>query len=244
MRYVDEYLKMKDCSWWFLTRNDIIEKMLKKYSFSENILEQKILDCGCAKGYLLNHLRKSGFKNLFGIDINRNLIADIKDFVIYNMDVCKMSFRDEEFDVVISSDILEHIDDDIIALREMKRVLKKGGILIIFVPAFQILWSYHDVINMHKRRYTKNEIILKLRDEGFEVLKSSYWNFFAFLPVLFIRTFKRIFKVRLNDFYSFPTFLNYLIVFIISIENFLLNYINFPFGVSVFAVARKGGDDG
>jgi SAM-dependent methyltransferase len=239
MHYTTEYLKMKDYNWWFLTRNDIIERILRKYYSTENIYDRKILDCGCATGNLLSYLRNRGFKNLYGIDNAKNLIKDIKDINVFQMDVCNMNFNDEEFDLIISSDVIEHLEDDLRAIREMKRVLKKEGLLIIFVPAFKFLWSYHDEINGHKRRYTQKEILLKLQSEGFRILKSSYWNFFAFFPVFFIRVIKKIFGVRTSDFYSFPFFLNWLIIKIILLENFILNYINFPFGVSVFAVAKK-----
>jgi SAM-dependent methyltransferase len=241
MNYIKEYQKMKNYNWWFLTRNDIIEKMLKKYSLSLNFYNQKILDCGCGRGDLLIYLKKKGFKNLYGIDNTKDMIKNIDDISVFNMDVCNMSFNDEEFDIVISSDLIEHIDDDKKAILEMKRILKKNGVLIVFVPAFNFLWSYHDVINMHKRRYTKKEIVFKLKSEGFEILKSSYWNFLAFFPVFIIRIIKKIFKIRTNDFYSFPLFLNKIIAYFVFVENFLLNYINFPFGVSVFVVARKGG---
>jgi len=237
MNYIYEYLKLNNYNWWFLSRNDIIEKILKKYC-DRNLYNQKILDCGCGRGDLLFYLRKKGYRNLYGID-DKNIIKNESEIKFFNMDVCNMNFKDNYFDVVVASDLIEHIDDDMLAINEMRRVLNKNGVLIVFVPAFRILWSYHDVINMHKRRYTRKELVKKLKLSGFEILKDSYWNFFAFLPVLFIRTFKNIFKIRSNDFYSFPIVFNYLIVFIIYLENFLLNYVNFPFGVSVFVVARK-----
>jgi len=244
MHYVKEYLKIKDYNWWFLTRNDIIEKILRKYHKSPDICDLKILDCGCATGNLLNYLKNKGFKNLVGIDNYENLIKNIKEVNVFQMDICNMSFKDDEFDIIISSDILEHIQDDAKAIREMKRVLKKDGVLVVFVPAYKFLWSYHDVINQHKRRYTEKELISKLKTEGFEMLKSSYWNFFAFFPVFIVRIVKNFFRVKSNDFYSFPLFLNFMITHIILLENFLLNYINLPFGVSVFAVSKKGGKNG
>ncbi len=240
MIYINEYLKMQEENWWFVSRNSIILNLIKKYKSKDKKL--KILDVGCACGNLLFYLREKGFENLYGIDYNKKLIEniDFKDIKVTEGDAQKTDFEENFFDVIVSSDSLEHMDDDLAVLKEMKRILNKDGILIVFVPAFNFLWSYHDVINQHKRRYNLRDLYKKVETAGFYVKKISYWNFFMFFPAVLVRFLKNILSVKSNDFYRTPSFINGLIISVLSIENLFLNFLNFPFGVSVFAVCGKG----
>lgn len=240
MIYINEYLKIQEKNWWFVSRNSIILNLIKKYKSEDKKL--KILDVGCACGNLLFYLREKGFENLYGIDYNKKLIEniDFKDIKVAECDAKKTDFQEDFFDVIISSDSLEHMDDDLAVLSEMRRILNKDGILIVFVPAFNFLWSYHDVINRHKRRYNLRDLYKKVETTGFRVKKISYWNFFMFFPAVLVRFLKNILSVKSNDFYRIPSFINDLIISILSVENFLLKFFNFPLGVSVFAVCGKG----
>ena len=73
------------------------------------------------------------------------------------MDAAKLEFEDKKFDVIIASDVLEHINLDVEALKEWKRVLKPNGHMILFVPAKKVLWSNNDVYSQHFRRYEKKQ---------------------------------------------------------------------------------------
>ncbi|MEF3279771.1 MAG: class I SAM-dependent methyltransferase [Elusimicrobiota bacterium] len=238
MRYTNEYLKIDLDNWWFRSRNDIISYLLLSNFKDKKI---KIIDIGCAGGSLLFYLKKKGFENLYGMDNNKSIIGskNFKNINIVLGDALKTEFKNDFFDVVISSDILEHIENDEKAIEETNRILKKGGIFIVFVPAFKFLWSYHDVINEHKRRYTKRDLVNIIEKHGFKILKASYWNFSFFIPALLIRWFKGFFRIRSNDYYKLPYLINKFIILILKFENFILRFINFPFGVSVFVVAKK-----
>ncbi|MBP7796473.1 MAG: class I SAM-dependent methyltransferase [Elusimicrobiales bacterium] len=238
MECTEEYIKIKKNNCWFVTRNNFIYGLIKKHTIRDDI---KILDAGCAQGNLLLYLRNKGFKNICGIDSNKELLKQLSDSDIetHTMDLIKTDFDDETFDVIVSSDIIEHIDDDMKAIHEMKRILKKDGIIIIFVPAFMSLWSYHDVINGHKRRYTLKELESKILGSGLTIQKASYWNFFMFFPNFLVRKTKSMIGFKKSDFYSFPELINLIIIYIIHFENFLLKYIDLPFGVSAFVVAKK-----
>ena len=126
--------------------------------------ESLILDIGCSSGIFLKDLERLGFKieNLFGIDISEKAIANCKSNGIQNafvMDAQNITLL-EKFDIIIASDCLEHLQDDIKAINNWKSLLKNGGLMYVFVPAFQSLWSYHDEVNKHFRRYTKIELRL------------------------------------------------------------------------------------
>lgn len=177
MECIEEYSKIKKNNWWFVTRNNFIYSLIKKHTSRDDI---KILDAGCAQGNLLLYLNDKGFKNIYGMDMDKNLLKQFKDSGIkaYAMDLRETDFDDETFDIIISSDIIEHIDNDMRAIHEMKRILKKNGIIIIFVPAFMSLWSYHDVINGHKRRYTLKELRNKVKDSGLDIEKSIILELF------------------------------------------------------------------
>jgi predicted SAM-dependent methyltransferase len=84
-------------------------------------------------------------------------------------------------------DLLEHMDDDMRALKEFHRVLEPEGFLLLAVPAYRFLWSEHDEAPMHRRRYVASELHVKLTCSGFRVLKRSYAVFFAFFPIVFYR---------------------------------------------------------
>lgn len=240
MKYTYEYTKLEEDNWWFRSRNNLIYNIISNHFDNKNV---KILDIGCGRLNLLRFMQKNGYGSLYGVDFSDELLDGTSDDIkVYKMDCRNMSFDDSFFDVVVASDVLEHIEDDVIAIKEIWRVLKKNGIFIVFVPAFKFLWSYHDVINQHKRRYTKDEVVRKLKENGFMVIKASYWNFVLFFPGFFIRLIKNIFKIKKNDYYKLSDLINKTIFKILSIENFLLKYINFPFGISVFTLSIKKED--
>ena len=208
----------------------------------------RILDIGCASGATMRFLETKGFKNLYGIDISEQAITYCKGLGIKNvfvMDGARLSFRDVLFDVVIASDVLEHIKDEGQALLEWSRVLKPGGVLIVFVPAFHYLWSMHDEINHHYRRYSKSTLIDVLRAVNFMVLRASYWNCSLFMPTLILRLIQRFvlgrkdYKGAAEEFYRLNLFLNTMLRKLILVENSIVRAFSFPFGVSVFVVAKK-----
>src|SRR5207253_9325776 len=127
----------------------------------------KILDIGCAGGPLLLDLKNAGFYNLYGVDVSEKAAEVCKQRGlenVYVMDGHNPEFEENSFDVIIASDSLEHLQDDMLALKNWNRLLKPGGELYVFVPAFMYLWSKHDVVNQHFRRYTAVELKRKMEE--------------------------------------------------------------------------------
>jgi SAM-dependent methyltransferase len=227
---------------WFKARRSYILQIVKKLSKNKSIL-----DIGCSTGVLLNDLKNIGFceKNLYGIDISQKAITSCKNSGIRNafvMDGQEITLN-KKMDVIIASDCLEHIKEDTKALENWYSLLKDGGLLIVFVPAYKTLWSEHDEVNMHFRRYTRRELRDKLLKTGFLVIKASYWNFFLFFPVLLMRMLSRIFNKKgkrknTGDLQGVGMF-NGVLYKLLIIENVVLNYINLPLGVSVFCLGKK-----
>lgn len=241
--YEFKYHKLEENYWWFQSRRQIVLALVNSLNLSKNA---KILEIGCSGGPLLSKLKIDGFTNVFGIDISENAIIVCKERKINNtsvMDATNMDFENEAFDLVIASDILEHIENDTLALKEWNRVLKKEGNLIVFVPAYQSLWSQHDEINHHYRRYTKRTLQKELIHNEFYISRSSYWNFSIFVPTFIARKLQRSFKSSSkkssDQLYVINPVMNRFLIGILKIENNLLQVLKFPFGVSVFAVGKK-----
>jgi SAM-dependent methyltransferase len=159
------------------------------------------------------------------------------------MDGIKTNFNDKEFDIVIASDILEHIKNDNIALKEWNRILKKNGKLIIFVPAFNFLWSGQDNVSNHYRRYSKSMLIKIIKKANFRIIRDSYWNFILFFPSLIFRLSIRIFLNKKNQkkdqFWALNPLLNNFLIYMLKFENLILKKLKFPVGISIFVVGLK-----
>ncbi|MGC4040937.1 MAG: class I SAM-dependent methyltransferase [Flavobacterium sp.] len=236
-----KYHDVETDHWWFKSRRKYLLDLLK-----DAPKDSKVLDIGCSSGVFLKELEALGFKieNLYGIDISDIAIENCKANGIQSsfvMDAQNITI-DEHFDIIIASDCLEHLEDDKKALKNWNSLLKIGGKMYVFVPAFMSLWSYHDTINMHYRRYLKGELKSKLEGEHLTIEKASYWNFFLFLPVYAFRRISSFFnkeKKGEGDISIGNTFVNSALLQLIIIENKLLKVFNFPFGVSTFCIAKR-----
>ena len=236
--YTEKYLNYENNHWWFQGRRDMITKILQGYSRKSAILE-----IGCSGGPLLEKLKKMGFNNIVGIDINEESIKQCKKKGLKNVHIMngiKTSFENEQFDIIIASDVLEHIKQEEKALKEWKRILMKNGKLLVFVPAFNSLWSDHDNVSRHYRRYTKKSLKNCLIKASFKLEKISYWNFISFFPASLVRFLQRYSTKKNKDqLYNINPFFNDTIITILRLENYLLTKGNFPIGLSVFAIVNK-----
>jgi SAM-dependent methyltransferase len=240
IEYEKRYHEVEIENWWFVSRRRYLLDVLKQAP-----KDSVILDIGCSSGIFLKDLELLGFKmeNLFGIDISEKAIANCKNNGIKNafvMDAQKIDLL-VKFDIIVASDCLEHLQDDTQAIRNWYELLKTGGKLYVFVPAFQSLWSTHDEVNMHYRRYTNKELKNKLESEKLTILKSSYWNFSLFIPLYVFRKIDGVLsrnKKKEGQIID-GTITNVILLKLLLFENKLLKYVNFPFGVSTFCIAKK-----
>lgn len=240
--YEKKYYELEKDQWWCTTRRELIVGFIQPYPKSSRIFE-----IGCAGGYLLQALQEKGFRDVSGIDVSNEAISlcRAKGLDVRLGDGKNAGFSGQSFDVIVASDVLEHIRDDETAIRSWSHMLKPGGVLICFVPAFQFLWSGHDVVNQHQRRYGAKQLISLAEGAGFRVDRASFWNFFLFFPTAVVRGLERIARrgaVQPKDqFYAFGGgFLNTLLICLLRFENKLILWgMRFPVGVSFFVVAKK-----
>ncbi len=239
-KFEKKYHILEKTHWWFVARRDIIKKIVKKYDS-----HIKILEIGCSGGQLISILKKARYENIFGLDISDEAIKLCKRNGTKNvvqMKGSELGFKDNEFDLIIASDVLEHINDDSKAISEWKRVLKKAGNIITFVPAFRFLWSDHDVVNKHFRRYGRHEFLSLFETNELQVVRISYWNFLVFFPIAVERFFKNRrmkHKKPKEELFKMDKISNLFFLALLKIENIYCNFFNFPVGLSLFLIARK-----
>ena len=235
------YFEVEKDHWWFRVRRNIILSLIKKYKIPKT---EKIFDFGCGSGYTVGYLQKLGF-NVSGADVSFEAIDFGLTQGIENLEVVQgAEIRPTEggFGLILALDVIEHIEDDLGAIRGVERALKPGGMAIITVPAYQWLWGVQDEVAHHYRRYTAGSLagVLK-RATSLKILKKTYFNTFLFFPIVAVRLLSKLLKLkdRESDFDINNRFLNGLFYSVFNLETHFLKFLNFPFGVSVLMVLKK-----
>lgn len=227
--------------WWFVAKAAFMKQILQKWVRLENGL---VLDAGCGTGHNMRFLAEGG--DYIGVDVSEQALNFCqhnghKTLVRANLDC--LPFKDDSFDLVFALDVIEHTQNPWSVIRQLRRVLKKDGRIIITVPACRFLFSPHDEALSHLRRYDPKDIRALLKEADFDVLHVNYLYFLSFFPVAVIRIFRKLF-VRdpdpITDMYYLPAqWVNPLLQRLLAIEVFFLCKIPFPIGTTVVAVARK-----
>ena len=229
----------QDSLWWYKGMRAIQEMLLGKYLPKQKQL--KILDAGCGPGAALVYLAKFG--DVIGVDVSDEALKFAKKRgKVVKGDIANLPFEDETFDVVTCLDVLYHKwVNTKKAFHEIKRVLKKGGILLLREPAFDWFKSSEDIASATKHRFTKEEIPRELNGK-FDILKLTYVNFLLF-PLAFVKRIPEVIGIKkkqgVSDVETVPPVLNTIFFSILRFETMLLNSFNFPFGTSVLCVAKK-----
>jgi SAM-dependent methyltransferase len=240
----DEYERLyatDDKLWWFHGRWQVLARAIRKH-FAGSAGKPLILDAGCGTGANLVHLNQLG--RPVGIDLSPDALSFARKRVperLVRGSVLVLPFLDNSFDCVISNDVLYHqwVTDDVAALRELARVLKPGGLLLVHVAALEIFRGSHDIVNLTRHRYNAPEMRDKLTSIGMEVQRVTYRNSLLAPVLLARRALHGTSSHADSDLTVPPAWLNNTLSGILKIENALLSFANMPIGSSVFAVARK-----
>jgi SAM-dependent methyltransferase len=233
--------KVETNYWWNIGRFKIIETFIRRYI--QPASDAKLVDLGCGTGGTTKWLQKFGAVK--GVDGSPKALAycrkrGLKDLTLSNME--KLRLPSNRFTAAFALDILEHVQDDAKSIGEIYRILTPGGRLLVTSPAYQWLWSEHDEVCHHQRRYTLSEMVAKLKSSGFVIKRSSYCIVFPFFPLVAMIHFRSWFKKDKKIMMSIvplPAALNSFLIFLLMLENFFLQFIDFPFGVSVICLAQK-----
>ncbi|HEY8188366.1 MAG TPA: class I SAM-dependent methyltransferase [Pyrinomonadaceae bacterium] len=243
--------QVEEKHWWFVGRRRIIKSFLERIvrDLKQTRLEQsqspslKILDVGCGTGANLEML--SEFGEAEGVDVSDEALSFCHERGLTNVKqgaAESLPYQSDSFDLVTGLDVVEHLDDDLAGLKEMRRVLNRDGRALFFVPAFMFLWGVQDDVSNHRRRYTLKELKRVVQDAGFEVERATYVNLSFFAPILLGRLIMRATGQRPESENNLTIgVLNGVLGKLLGTESMPLRYLNFPFGVSIICVARKIG---
>jgi len=169
--------EVQETHWWFIGRRRLFSREIAALELPEDAL---VLDVGTSTGTNLRMLGQLGFQRVAGLDLSDEAIRFCAAKMLGNVrrgDVRALPFEDASFELVLATDILEHVADDGLALSEIARVLKPGGRMLITVPAFDSLWGLQDEVAHHLRRYRLPPIKSAVETDGLRVVRCFYFNY-------------------------------------------------------------------
>lgn len=240
-KYEEVYSNYEDKLFYFVARKQLVLSLIRKKFRNKPV---QVLDLGCGTGNVLNYLNRHLKGSFTGLDASSVMLKNKKDSKIKLVkgDLYRPAFKPSSFDVILCLDVIEHLKDDLGALKTIDKLLKPKGVAIILVPAFMCLWSVHDEMNNHYRRYGSCQLNhrMNLIQGSKEVF---YWNAISFFPKLIARLLPRKEKKGHSDIEAFmlPEPFNTLLTWWLYVENRWVSWgLPLPFGSSLVAVVRKG----
>jgi SAM-dependent methyltransferase len=181
--------RAEDRHWWYRGRRTVLERTIERLRLPARA---RILDAGCGSGRNMVELARHG--TVTGVELSSTSVALARARgcgEVIEGSVLEMPFEAQSFDLAVSLDVIEHLRDDLGALRELRRVLAPGGALLITVPAYQWLWSGHDEINHHHRRYTRRSLRQVAERAGWETVRTTYFNSLLLPVAIVLRVLER-----------------------------------------------------
>ena len=230
--------------WWFIGRRKIVLDLVRK--IIDGIIRPRIVDVGCGAGATLRQLEDLG--TAIGVDISSSAVSYCRQRGCRQ--VClveeeRLPFGDKKISLIVSLDVLEHMDYDYRHLREYHRVLKDDGKILLTVPALPWLWSSHDQANRHRRRYTLNHLKTLLEREGWKIERLTYFCTLLFPLIMVIRLISKVVNKTIKNYNADWNFkipglgINWLFTRIFAGEAFWISRRRLPIGSSLLAVCRK-----
>jgi SAM-dependent methyltransferase len=180
----------EDRHWWYRGRRTVIERVLAGMRLPARA---RILDAGCGSGRNMVELARHG--TVTGVELSPTsvrLACERGIGEVIEGSVLEMPFSADSFDLAVSLDVIEHLEDDLGALREMRRTVAPGGSLLVTVPAYPWLWSGHDEINHHHRRYTRRSLERVAEEAGWEQVRTTYFNSLLLPAAIILRVLDRL----------------------------------------------------
>ena len=230
--------------WWFVGRRTLFGKVVRSLGLP---MDAAIIDIGSSTGSNLRLLQQIGHTNIKGVDsspVARDFCAQKGLAEVIPGDIRDLPFEDESVDLAFATDILEHVDQDDVGLKEIFRILKPGGHALLTVPAFESLWGIQDDISLHKRRYLKPGFSQLVKTAGFDVKRSFYFNYLLFPLIWVTRLILRILKPKIRaetDINS--AFINKVLLKLFTADILSAEVVNPPCGVSILILGRKPNTD-
>ena len=232
--------RVEQSHWWYTGRRKILTEFVEEICRQVTDRRPKILDVGCGTG--ANLLMLSQYGDAEGVDVSEDALAFCRERGLDKVRLGageELPYEDGTFDLVTALDVVEHMDDDLAGLREMRRVLRPGGRVLLFVPTFMFLWGLQDDVSNHRRRYRLPELRRVLEQAGFEIERTTYANITFFMPILLVRKLMRLTGIKTESENTITvSALNGVLGSVFGAESWFLKHMNLPFGVSGLCVAR------
>jgi SAM-dependent methyltransferase len=239
--------RVEDSYWWYAVLRESVDSEVK--AWLSNKSDARILDAGCGTGGMMEVLRRENSAwQISGLDFSPQAVEHTRERGFTDVtqgSVDALPYPDASFDAVVSLDVL-YFDgvDETKAMSEFHRVLKPGGVLVLNLPAFDMLRGEHDVAVSGVRRYTPSRVREMLAQCGLAPVRVHCWNAWLFLPILGWRLLSRLRHSRKpggakSDLSTPPDAINNALTTLARIDMSLCRAIHSPLGTSVQAVARK-----
>lgn len=178
-------IEIDDRHWWYRGRRRVIHAQLERLALRPGL---DILDAGCGSGRTMDELRRYG--TVSGFDLEPAGVEAARSRGHGDVGVARLEETgrpDDAFDLITCLDVIEHTSDDVVSLRELRRVARSGAHLLVTVPAFQSLWSEHDIANHHFRRYRRRTLAAAAGAAGWQPVTSTYFNMLLLAPAAVVR---------------------------------------------------------
>lgn len=225
--------------WWYVGARAVYRTLLEMGVGKPNG-KHRMLDVGCGSGGNLAILSEYG--PTVGAELAYKALALAPQrpaLGLVQASATALPFASGAFDGVHLLGVIEHLDNDALALREAARVCRPSGVVTLLTSALPILWSHHDEANCHVRRYLRQPLHNLLVTAGLTPLRLSYFNFFVVLPVLLVRLWQRRRQTPPQyDMGSPPAWINVILTAVLRLEAWLIRYLALPIGVDLVAVCR------
>lgn len=232
---------------------DVMSRALAVQNIKSSLLceeDKVILEIGCSSGYLLEALLEAfPSYSIMGADVVKQPLYDLAKkklgIPLLRFDLLKCPLPNNCIDVLVMLNVLEHIEDDQLALKKAYHLLKPDGIVVIEVPAGQYLYDQYDRELKHFRRYSSKELCKKLENAGFIITRKTYLGFLAFPLFALVKLKNKLIDRKHLDSRKYViksasnTSKSFLLKLLFFIEFKFLSKIETPFGIRVVVVARR-----
>jgi SAM-dependent methyltransferase len=232
--------KIEATHWWFLERRRLFASLIRKAEIPSGAV---VVDVGTGTGANLRLLRDMGFTSVMGIDPSPDAAywCSQKGLgIVRQGDIRALPLPDRSVDLVLATDVVEHVNEDGAALAEIHRVLRPGGIALITVPAFPSLWGLQDKRSHHYRRYRMGPFSRLLAKSGLTVERTFHFNYLLFVPIYLARRLIKILGLQLDSENEINNpLINRLLRGVFRMDVATAPYLRPPFGVSILALTRR-----